>query len=241
MKLIYSGLSETGFVREKNEDALLMRATENAGLFLIADGIGGIASGEIVSGMLRDGYASWWDDRFVPQQDTFSIHDTIQELKMKADKINHAVIDQYGEYHAGSTLALLFLYRGVSISISSGDSRIYRARKFSFQQYTRDDTVSKLTNQTVFLNNSTNEKLISAVGIRQKLACSIKTDKLRKNDRFLLCSDGVYRFISAKSLKWSTVFGGMRNHFEKTMRAFTEEIERNGAEDNYTVILVRYQ
>ena len=52
MTLRYYGRSETGAVRERNEDALLLLEENGAALFLVADGIGGKAYGEIASGML---------------------------------------------------------------------------------------------------------------------------------------------------------------------------------------------
>ena len=66
-----------GLVRDANEDSYLTRVSERGGLFLVADGIGGMAHGEVVSGMLRDSYDRWWQDRFLPAERTMAFQTAI--------------------------------------------------------------------------------------------------------------------------------------------------------------------
>ncbi|MBQ6205745.1 MAG: hypothetical protein IJK52_01540, partial [Oscillospiraceae bacterium] len=106
MNFKYAGCSEIGSVRDHNEDALLMRSSESAGLFLVADGIGGRTDGEIVSAKLRDDYDRWWNCEFLPVWDSLSFHDALEQIKNKLLRINREVVERYGEKRAGSTLAL---------------------------------------------------------------------------------------------------------------------------------------
>lgn len=139
MKLECYGCSCKGPVRSQNEDAVLARECGDAGLFLVADGIGGHAHGEAVSGLIRDRYDQWWRDQFLPAHSTWTFPEAADRIKEELLSLNRDVIRQFGEKTAGSTIALLFLFRGKSLCLSAGDSRIYRIRWFRCQQLTRDD------------------------------------------------------------------------------------------------------
>ena len=139
MKLEYAGLSESGPVRPLNEDAVLMCASPDAGLFLVADGVGGRASGEVVSGRIRDAYRQWWQTAFLPSSGKLNFPDALREIQDTLLHVNRELVQQFGQMNAGSTLALLFLYRGNCACISAGDSRAYRIRGFGLKQITQDD------------------------------------------------------------------------------------------------------
>lgn len=239
MKLTCDGISETGAVRSKNEDAILIRACDEAALFLVADGIGGRAHGEIVSGMLRDAYAKWWANGFLPQKNTISFQDTIDSIKSVALRVNRDTVARYGEHSAGSTLVLMFLTAGKAVFLSAGDSRIYRARAFSFQQLTRDDTFENMAVKPEGYGPEANGRLVAAVGIHSNLEYTVTTGTVRKRDRFLLCSDGVYRFVSGERLRSILRLGGLVLPADRILYTLEEEIERNGAGDNYSMIFVR--
>lgn len=227
MKLAFSGCCETGLVREINEDAVLMRASDAGGLFLVADGVGGQSHGEVVSGLLRDGYSRWWEEQFLPRWERMEFNAALDGLKSTLKQVNRRVVERFGELTAGSTLALLFLFRGTCVYLSVGDSRIYRARRLSVQQVTLDDT---------YRSSNGAEKLLSAVGIRAEPEFRIHTDPLRTGSRFLLCSDGVYRFVEPGALRRTLLLPG--NSPERLVEELSAEVERGGARDNYSMIYV---
>lgn len=236
MKLLYAGVSHTGKVRSNNEDAILLRTAPQGGLFLVADGIGGQKHGGEVSALLRDRYDQWWRDRFL-ENPGMSFLDAIDELKYVLLRVNREIVDLYGPHQAGSTLVLLFLEGKNCLYLSAGDSRLYLARGFSFQQITRDDTVGNSAAASGKDEQSDGGKLLGAVGIRKQPEFSVRTDVLRKGDRFLLCSDGVYRYLPPGRLRWKLLLGW--SDPERLVEDFSGEIERNGAGDNYSLIYVR--
>ena len=232
MKFKYAGCSETGSVRDHNEDALLMRTCENAGLFLVADGIGGRADGEIVSAKLRDDYDRWWKRDFLPVRDSLSFHDALEQIKNTLLRINREVVERYGEKRAGSTLVLLFVLGGNCACLWTGDSRIYRFRGLTLGQMSRDDAYRAKGAADAKLNG----KLISAVGLRTSLEYNTRTDTLKNDDGFFLCSDGVYRFAKLKRrLLMDTAFSAP----ESVVAGIRKEVLRNGAGDNFTMALVK--
>lgn len=231
MRIKFAGCSETGAVRNQNEDAILMRSSGNCGLFLVADGIGGRAHGEIASGLLREGYGRWWKERFLTARPPFP--EALQEVKSVLFEINHDIVSRYGEMQIGSTLVLLLLMGENCACLSLGDSRIYRGRGLSVRQVTADDIGRNLQED---LATGEREKLVSAVGIRARPEFSIRTDATRPGDRFLLCSDGVYRYVAPKRLERKIL---LSTKPESAVANLAAEVESGGAGDNYSMIFVR--
>ncbi len=237
MNFAIGSCSQTGLVRSTNEDSMLIRTTDQGALFLVADGIGGREHGEIVSGMLRDGYARWWEQRFLPASAGMTFPSAMGEIKDVLFRLNREVVEHYGEAAAGSTLALLLLFRGNCLYLSAGDSRIYLARRFSFRQITVDDVVGNGNDRLPA--SSARGKLLGALGISAAPAFNIRTDQLLNHDRFFLCSDGAYRYLSPQVLSRRMLHKRMDP--DRLIAEFSQEIEHNGARDNYTMIYVRVE
>lgn len=237
MKLSYAGCSRNGLVRITNEDAYLMRATDRAGLFLVADGIGGKEHGEVVSGMLRDGYDQWWKDRLSGPNRDLDFRSAIGEIKQVLWGINGEVVRRFGEFSAGATLVLALMLRGQCLLLSSGDSRIYRAHGLSFQQMTCDDVYENSLDKAVKREAASVGKLVGAVGIQSTPEFSMRTVSLREGDRFFLCSDGVYRYISARKLRSRIRFSSKEPC--GLIEGISRVVEANGAGDNYSMIYVK--
>lgn len=235
MKLIFSCRSHTGLVRPANEDAVLTRASDRGGLFLVADGIGGKEHGEVVSGMLRDRYGQWWEERFLPSGARMGFRGAVSELRDVLLGVNREAVSRFGESTAGSTLALLFLLGDNCMYLSAGDSRIYRARRMSFRQITVDDV--RRGPQEGAPQRPAGGALAGAVGIRASLEFTLATDEVQRGDRFFLCSDGVYRYADMRELGRRILFG--RPKPEALAAGLSQEIEDNGAGDNYSIIYLR--
>lgn len=240
MNPLYYGCSETGSVRKNNEDAILMRAAGNAALFFVADGIGGKAHGEVVSGMLRDAYSRWWDETFPTSDGDIDFQKGIEAIKEQLLQINREVVLRFGEWNAGSTIALLFLCGRNCAYLSSGDSRIYRARGLRLQQITRDDTFDNLPKErAIQYGKSSSGKLAGAVGISGRLDFSVRTDTVQFGDSYFLCTDGVYRFVPNQKLRNRLLFGGRFLTPKRVTELLCEDVERNGSGDNYSMIFVK--
>lgn len=240
MNPVYYGCSETGSVRKNNEDAFLMRAAGSVGLFLVADGIGGKENGEVVSGMLRDTYSQWWDEAFPTPDADVNFQKSIEEMRAVLIQVNRDVVMRFGEWNAGSTLALLFLCGRNCAYLSSGDSRIYRARGLKVQQITRDDIFDNLPKERASrYGKSASGKLVGAVGINGHLDFSVRTDTVQTGDSFFLCTDGVYRFVSDQKLRNRLLLTGRLSTPKRVTELLCEDVEQNGSGDNYTMIYVK--
>lgn len=241
MNTVYGGISETGLVRRNNEDAILLRTGKDAALFLVADGVGGREHGEVVSAMLRDGFADWWDAWFLPRENHASFPEVIDALREKLTEINTGAVNRFGEMNAGSTLVLLFLYGGNCVRFSSGDSRIYRARGLRLCQLTRDDVYENLAVKPAGYGKEANGKLVAAIGIHERPTFTVATDAVHSGDRFFLCSDGVYRFLAHRKLQFALCVQGKFAVPKTIINLLAKEVENNGAKDNYSMIFVRVE
>ena len=235
MKFQYASRSETGPVRNHNEDAILANTCEQAGLFLVADGMGGRVDGEVVSGKIRDEYDHWWHKTFLPSCGKMSFRDALEQLKSVLQRLNLEVIQRYGERTAGSTIVLLFLYKGNFAYLWVGDSRIYRFRGLGIEQITKDDVF----HTTEAGKERLNGKLTGAVGLRTALELNLRTDTIRNNDGFFLCSDGVYRFVQPVFLKRKLLWNGSLSAPEQVVASIEKEVLKNGARDNYSMIFLK--
>lgn len=239
MKITYAGSTDRGLVRHKNEDAILMCANQDGGLFLVADGIGGLGSGEEASALLKAVYLDWWNKHFLTSGPAFRFADASEELRALLKKANGEIYQRYGEMGAGSTLALLYLSGGYALILSSGDSRIYRARGlWDYQQLTTDDVYENFAGSGVIEQHLVG-KLVAAVGIQREPLYRMQTEKLKKGDRFLLCSDGIYRFVPQDMIRSAL----LRRNTEpqQLLRSFQNTVRQAGAGDNLSLIYVRVE
>ena len=231
------GVCEKGKYRKENQDSVLIRIQDDSGLFIVADGVGGSADGATASRRIVDTYGQWWDDVFLENRETafFPLFDYIKSL---AARINGELCRQYGTGSCSSTIVLLFMHKGVYGYLSAGDSRIYHCGRGEAKQITRDDVWENCPDADIHSIHA--GKIVSAVGGYDVLEYSCATEKTRSRDVFLLCSDGIYRYVEdrfliagMKSIRRSHVF---RNEIaEELVRRAVD----NDTKDNYSLIMLK--
>lgn len=237
MKMSYAGCSQRGLVRSTNEDAYLMRSSGHAALFLVADGIGGRAHGGVVSAMLRDGYDAWFRRHILLPGENLDFQAAVGGLRGVLLEQNKEVIRRFGPGTAGSTIVLLFILGNRYLYFWSGDSRIYRGHRLSVKQITIDDVYENWTDRPAKWEPSKVGKLVGAVGICPVPKITLGTGALCRGDRFFLCSDGVYRYLSDRDLRMRLRFSPKDpGHLIADLAG---RVEGHGAGDNYSMIFAR--
>lgn len=214
-----------------------MRTTDRAALFLVADGIGGRTHGEVISGMLQSGFDRWWTEYLLPVLNGVSFRDALESMKETLWQINREIVMRFGEWNVGSTIAILFLFDSNCAYLSSGDSRIYRVKGWRLQQMTTDD-ICENQPQNCY-HDSTNGKLVRAIGISNHLEFSLRTEPVGRGDRFFVCSDGVYRYVTPQCLRSRLLIRGALASPAQVIKLLCTDIERSGAGDNYSMIFVK--
>ena len=250
----YGALSDAGDVRGENQDHILCRVykEENAALFLVADGMGGLSFGSQVSSYAASRFAAWLDEDF--SQMVQAGRDSDEDIKELLEQEIWDINDQiYGfkereNCRCGSTLSVLLFYQGKYYMENMGDSRIYCFKRGQLKQLTVDQSLAA---QLVREKKLTPEEaedfpqknvLTMCLGMFPVPRSGFKMGKLEAGDVFLLCSDGFYGYVPMEQVKETLkhiLYG--KKWGDVDMQASTEElrslIPSGAARDNVSLIL----
>ena len=224
--------SETGLKRNVNQDSILSMYNREAGLFVVADGMGGHFKGELASRLLISEYTDWWKsvENCVCGME---ISEIVVELEKLLRMIHEKIKKMYHTYEAqgGTTLCLLFLCKNYYMVMNVGDSRAYFCRKRKCGQITADDIWKEPGKHY--------GKLTQAVGMRNEVQPHIYTGKLENMESFLLCSDGVYKYCEEKILMRHIKQAVWNKKLEKIAKRIQKCVYQKGAKDNLSLILIQ--
>ncbi len=245
MKIDFCGYTDTGAVREINQDSILMRCKDDVGIFVVADGMGGHSFGEKASAIIVQQMEKWWRG-FVKTDMNREFHEVIEEIRMCLEQANYEIYSNYNVSGVcGSTVVALFVYKDKCCYFTSGDSRIYRLKGWKFEQISFDDVWE---NQDSVMQAFTKEqrqkhpnhgKLLNAVGISSELKIRVMPEEFAKKQKFLLCSDGIYKMIPDKSIKkLLRSYKGNKNGLI-LLDKIKEKVLASGARDNFSIILLK--
>ncbi len=206
-----AGQTDIGRQRNHNEDCFSIqteikkndspqgRSLNAKGLYILCDGMGGHASGEIASTTavetLQRYFAAHWHDR-LPTEET--IYEAVQEANRVLYDLNQQNASA-GSGRMGTTLVLLLIHNTDAVVAHVGDSRLYRlSRRRGLQQITTDHEVGQREIQrgvepTLAYARPDAYQLTQALGPRDEnfLNPDIKFLELNEDGILLLCSDGL--------------------------------------------------
>ncbi|MDP5191998.1 PP2C family protein-serine/threonine phosphatase [Rheinheimera baltica] len=233
-KLVSHAQTHKGLVRKLNEDACL--DMPDSGVWLVADGMGGHAAGDIASQLVVDTLKV-----AVQRSEQVSV-DLITDALHQANTELCAYSAQHLDGHmAGSTVVALFIDKVHYHFMWAGDSRGYLLRHNVLKQVTRDHSqVNEMVEQGL-LNSEEAEQhelanvITRAVGVDPYLTIDIVSGVWQPGDIFLLCSDGLNKELSdaeiCQYLSHSNIAEANRALLHSTLVA--------GARDNVTCIVIK--
>jgi serine/threonine protein phosphatase PrpC len=252
MKIRYAGSTHVGMKRAHNEDNFFLLAEEN--LYVVADGMGGHASGEVASQIAVETMANFFIDTARDTEITWPY----KEDKAQAYDENRLVTGiKLANRRVFETAQSDARYRGMGTTIVTlvcgpsgafvghvGDSRSYRVRDGSIEQVTQDHS---LLNDYLKVHKLSPEEIehfphknviVRALGMKDRVDVEVQRLAPRAGDIYLLCSDGLSNMLSDESIL-AAVNAGKRD-LEKTCQALIGQANENGGQDNITVILVEF-
>lgn len=231
------GVCEKGGYRNENQDAVLIRGQGRSGLFIVADGVGGSRDGAKASNLITKEYGQWWDTVF-PEIDDKSFFELFEQIKKLAEHINSKICRSYGAGTICSTIVLLFIHKGIYGYLSAGDSRIYHCGIKGPRLITRDDVWENRPDGDAHSRHA--GKIISAIGGYEQLEYSCATARVRFGEIFLLCSDGIYKYVEEKIL-FSSMKKMYRNFFlkESSLNQLVKSAIDNDTKDNYSLVILK--
>jgi serine/threonine protein phosphatase PrpC len=231
------GQSDGGKVRRRNEDSMLVLPERS--LFVVADGMGGYAGGDVASNLavetLRRAFEKGIFDgktesaTMVPRRG--------REMACAIQMANHAILARAQSdrelTNMGTTIvAARFSPNKQRVYIGHvGDSRCYRLRGTSMRQLTTDHTMLGLG-----MKGPGSQFLYQAVGVKAKITIDVVVDKPRPDDVYLLCSDGLSKMASDDDVREALIH---EPDLEAAVYGLIELANDRGGKDNITVILVK--
>lgn len=250
MSLVAYGQTDTGPVREHNEDSLLIDL--EGGIFVVADGMGGHAAGEVASAMATETVhrtltesADPEETRLVRDHETQDPADILRERLRYA--MNQASIRIRREAEArpetrgmGTTLVVLVVDGDQAHLAHVGDSRAYLYRNGRLTRLTRDHTVVQ---QEIDAGRLTPELarllphkhiLTQSVGFHGPVEPDTTTRWVERGDIFMICSDGMTDPMDDDQL--AKLFEGVP--VDQLANRLVQAALNAGTEDNVTVVVV---
>src|SRR5215470_8141009 len=203
-KLRCVGLTDTGKVREHNEDTIACDA--DIGLLVLADGMGGYNAGEVASGiavktvlnLIREQVER--EDLTVIDRETGLTRPSIilRDAINRANKIIYQTARTQPQCEGMGTTIVAAMFFDNKVSIAHvGDSRLYRLRSDKFEQVTLDHSLlQELVDRGFYsaeeAQRAANKNYVTrALGVEPEVEVEVQELPVQKGDYFALCSDGL--------------------------------------------------
>ena len=235
MRAAAFGLSDVGRRRESNEDAFLVDARSD--LYIIADGMGGYAAGEVASRIavdsLKEVLSGPHDGKAAVR-----LQDAVQEANARICD-SQAQADQR---QMGTTLVAMVVENERAIIGHVGDSRAYLLREGALRRLTSDHS---WVNEQVKLGLLSDEAaqrhpmrniVTRALGSRTEATAELREEGIRSGDVFLLCSDGLNTMVPDPEI--DAILQRSGEDPERACRELVSRANERGGEDNTTVVVV---
>ena len=229
--------TSTGRQRRINEDAYL--ALHDVGLWLIADGMGGHARGDVASHIVVEAFRGLGKP--------YSMDDFAQQVKERLRQANQRIRDEIfkagSDQLMGSTVVAFLVFKREWRCLWAGDSRAYLMRDGRLTQITQDHSIAQEMVERGQLrpeeaaSHPMANRITRAVGTRHELLLDEYRSYLRDGDAFLLCSDGLNKEVNEEEL--ATILEGF--DCEEASRELVDLSLERGARDNVTVAVIRFE
>lgn len=250
VKLEAAGRTHVGMKRAHNEDSL--RLCRDESLFIVADGMGGHASGEIASQLSvetlaeffrateSDGEITW--PYKMDKEKLYDENRVITGIKLSNRRIFESASRDARLKGMGTTIVATFFNEDKCYIGHVGDSRVYLFRDKKLDLLTEDHS---LLNDYIKMKRLTPEEIeafphknviVRALGMKETVQVDISEHRIQSGDVFLLCSDGLSGMITDEGMEHIL----RESHdLEENCDRLIEVANENGGTDNITVILVR--
>ena len=239
MHLTGAARSDTGIVRRGNEDNF--HADVRRGLFIVADGMGGHAAGEVASEMAVQILARELDE--LPSMTLEQMSDRVQGALRRANAaIFERTSTELDKQGMGTTASVLILLGNRFLIGQVGDSRVYMLRDGRLEQLTKDHSwvqeqvdAGLLTPEQARYHPSSNV-ITRCVGAGPDVEPDTYTGLVQRGDLFLVASDGLTGMVDDRRILQLIT---SRSAPGRMVDALIAEANGRGGLDNITAIVVQ--
>jgi PPM family protein phosphatase len=242
--------TDVGRVRANNEDSFCTAPGLN--LYVLSDGMGGMACGEIASRLTVETILEYCRDALTNPSQKISgqriegiseaSNRLVNGIRLANEIVHQTARESASHQKMGATVVAVYFADGCMSVAHVGDSRAYRLRGDHLEQLTQDHTfIAGLSldrcNENSAGSNSLHHLLTRAVGVEPEVEVDVIDEVVMESDVVLLCSDGLTREVSDSEIGW--VLRGALRAQEAADRLVTLANETGGG-DNVTAIVVRH-
>ena len=247
MRLKVGAATSIGLVRSTNEDAYF--ADADRGLFVVCDGMGGEAAGEVASRMAVDTIASCLENgAAAAAADRDGYRPRTRQLEHAVHDANRAIYDRaqsHGENAGmGTTMVGAWFDDGVLSVAHVGDSRAYLCTSANFEGITIDHSLVEaqvqagVIDREQSLHSQHQNILLRALGREPSVEVTLTEVPVSTGDRLLLCSDGLTRMVRDEQL--ARALQRYAGDPQQACDHLIEAANANGGPDNITVVVVEF-
>ena len=243
------GLSETGPVRSTNEDRFV--SAEDLRLFVVADGMGGHAAGEVAARVAVESI-----EQFIRRShDTadfswpFGVDPAISHdanrlktaVSLANRRINQMAEDHDGYLGMGTTVVCALVSDHRLVAAHVGDSRLYLCARGTLTQLTEDDSWAATmlaggSGGSAAVAAATRHVLTNVLGARPETTVHLLERDLAGDETMLLCSDGLHGSVPDETLRDALMSG---EAVPAVARMLVSAALEHGSRDNVTALVVR--
>lgn len=258
-----SAQTDVGRTRDHNEDTFLVAdltkgttdfldaGTATVGpkgsLFLVADGMGGAAAGEIASAMAADAVfqhlRSTWTASGTDSPDDFTRH-LREAVEVANDRIHRYALEHPGSRGMGTTATVVGVFGGRLHLAQVGDSRAYLVRQGLAVQLTKDQSLiqrlidaGELTEEQAAQSERRNI-ILQALGPDPRVRVDVTYQDIRRGDLLILCSDGLSGLVKRDEI---ADVATEQPDVQAIGRRLISLANERGGPDNITVVAVRFE
>ncbi len=251
MRIEVAGQTDVGRKRAHNEDNFAILG--DYGLYIVADGMGGHASGEVASQLavdtMREFFAATTDDpdRTWPykmdRSKGYEENRLITGIMLSNLRIFESAKTNPGQRGMGTTIVAMFVTREGVYVAHVGDSRVYRIRDGQMEQLTEDHSLlndyrkmKQLTDEEI-ANFPHKNVIVRALGMKETVKVDTRFESPRPGDVIVLCSDGLAGPVTDDDIR-SIVLS--TNDLQAAAQKLVDRANENGGPDNVTCVLARW-
>jgi protein phosphatase len=249
-KIAIAELTDTGRVRDHNEDAI--GSNPDIGLMVLADGMGGYNAGEVASGiavqivttLAEDGAKREERDDIDPHSGMMRQSIVLRDAVYRANKIIFQTAQSQTHCEGMGTTIVACMFYDNKVSICHvGDSRAYRLRDKKLEQMTADHSLlQELVDRGFYseeeAQRSTNRNYVTrALGVEPTVEVEVHEHEAKKGDIYLLCSDGLPDMVEDEDIHLTI------STFNASLQVVGQQLvdlaNDHGGRDNVSVMLAQ--
>jgi len=249
-KIEFADMSDTGMVREHNEDAI--GSIADMGLMVLADGMGGYNAGEVASGiavqtitdLAAEGAMREERNEIDPHTGLMRQTIVLRDAVARANKIIYQTAQSQTHCEGMGTTLVASMFYDNKISIAHvGDSRAYRLRNEKFEQLTMDHSLlQELVDRGFYseeeAQRSTNRNYVTrALGVEPTVEVEVQEYEVLPEDIYLLCSDGLPDMVEDEDIHLT--ISTFNASLDVVGQQLVQLANEHGGRDNVSVMLAQ--